>query len=181
MNITISHESIDNLLNINRNCFKHFNNKAWLIHDNGGINYIVLVEKYKIKVYKTNFNEEYNLIIELPFDNIFYSRDRTQSFHNNSLIIEKDKRYTYIGSEIYTFTLPNGEEIQQFYSDILNSGVPYPYIITQTYTVFLLNKEYISNKEIVENKDLNLYGFYYWKHEGIKNLLNFKLIHKIIF
>lgn len=181
--IIISHDSLVDFTNLKRNHMKHYYNHVYMIHNNNGVDYLVETNDktniaiiYKVD-YKHFFNSgekefKYDKFLSLRYTQIHQSIDRTTGRNNNSIILQDGNKYVFIGSSIYSFNLPQGQMIKEYYSDILNAGVPYPYIITEDYTIFLIEHSYISNdSRIIQKGDVNLYGYFYFNYKGLKNPL----------
>ena len=87
----------------------------------------------------------------------------------NSLLLQTGpRRYMYIGSEIFDFSLPKDEPgIQAYVSIMGNSAVPYPYAVGARNTYLMLEYVYISNSLRTEQDP---YDQWYWHdlHTGEK-------------
>jgi hypothetical protein len=188
--IIISHNSLVDLANLKKNYLKHSYNHVYMIHNNNGIDYLVEInDKNNIAtIYKVNYEHfwnsgqkefKYDKFLNLRYSQIHESKDRTKGLDNNSIILQDGNKYVFIGSSIYSFNLPKGQTIKEYYSDILNAGVPYPYVITEDYTIFLLEHSYIPNDSIViQETGINLYGYFYFSYKGPKNPLRHFTWHK---
>lgn len=73
----------------------------------------------------------------------------------NSLLLElKSGHYRYIGSEIYDFSLVAGDEILQYYSNIGNNDVPYPYAVGKTHIYLMLEKKAVEKSYFDMGRDV---------------------------
>lgn len=135
------------------------NNKVeYKILDNGGYPFKVEVLSNCIKVYKLKKPdfEKYEETPILTFNEYIKLYVAKEKPKGNSLILHlKDDKYIFIGWNIYKITISDG--IKEFHSEINNSDVPYPYIVGNEYTYFLLENEKINNAYIDEysNEDRN--------------------------
>ena len=141
----------------------------WIL-DNGGIVFMVEVDKNNLKVFETDRSGDEPVKIDkwrisiTRFKKLFQGTDRMTGRLGNSLLVSLGNlKYMYIGSEIYTFTAD--EEITEYYSPVGNSSVPYPYAISKNYIYLMLENVRINN--CIGDNDGG-----YWHHECI--LLNIK-------
>ena len=90
---------------------------------------------------------------------------------------EKQYKYIYVGSEIYSFYTK--EKIEKYYSPIGNNDVPYPYAISKS-NVYLMVEKKVLNRDAIQTKDP--YEHYYQmnhKNTGLKpKKLNTKMLVK---
>jgi hypothetical protein len=97
--------------------------KSYKTHDNGGRPFEVVVYPSKIEVFRLS-EKENKKIFTSNYKKIFLG-DKPKG--NSILILNNYGKYTYIGTEIYSFRTRDGEKIKQYYSPVGNSDVPYPY------------------------------------------------------
>jgi hypothetical protein len=75
------------------------------------------------------------------------------------------RKYVYIGSSIYEFTVPPGEKIIKYYSRVGNNDVPYPVAIGEKYVYFMLDGDYVPRSyfpnTLTKEQWDNLYSVYY--------------------
>ena len=154
-------------------------NKEYLIHDNGDRPFKVIVSKDAIDVYECTKDKEQDKIIYKKiilhitnFLGYFNGFDASpHKLHGNSILVRvNDKKYIYIGSEIYSFNV--NEVITDYISYMGNSDVPYPVAYSEKYVYFLLDKQMILREEFeipvsIANAG-KLYGEFYG-HIGPKN------------
>jgi len=151
--------------------------KTYLIHDNGGRPFKVVIND-NVSVYNENgYNEQTDEIIYSKepiinlkgISNIFigkspenemtkFSGGYGPNFDGNSILVHiKDNEYIYIGSEIFRFH--SFAEIIDYKSPVGNSDVPYPYAIDKE------NNYYLMIESVVINKNSNIlddpYYYYY--------------------
>lgn len=157
--------------------------KTYKIHDNGGRPFSVEVDGKKVTViqHKGHYveDEKGNLqwVPEPPkklftkmVDEIFigkkspgggYDGLKPSQAEGNSILVRKGNKYTYIGSEIFEFDPIKGDEIVQYYSDIGNSDVPYPYAVGKTHVYIMLEKTAVEKSYFDSMKDI--YGEYWFE------------------
>lgn len=154
--------------------------KTYEIHDNGGRSFFVSIQGKKVHVEK-NMNE-YDIvngkfktiekprkaILDFTADQIFigkkspgggYDGLKPSEAEGNSILLKVGSKYIYIGSEIYEFQPVEGDAIQQYYSDIGHSDVPYPYAVGKTHIYIMLDKVAI-DKTFFDMKK-SIYDQYY--------------------
>lgn len=118
--------------------------KKYLIHDNGGRPFKVTIRAKTVKVY-----EDENIdgdapkygkvpVLTLKAQKVFIGRDKGKYVGNSILLQETDTKYTYIGSEVYSFKSP--EPILRYSSPVGNSDVPYPFAETESRYLLMLEK-----------------------------------------
>jgi hypothetical protein len=123
------------------------------IHDNGGRPFLVDDYGDHVIVYKQEYNfdtGEYDAPVKLfkkSYKRIFIGDKPAwqrpgnwrPEFKGNSILIEnKPNTYVYIGSEIHEWKPVKGDTIQEFWSEMGNSGVPYPFAVGKTHVYFLI-------------------------------------------
>lgn len=181
------------------------NAKSYLIHDNGG-------RPFKVVIYKSTSNKQivdiykiddilnnkltYNTkIISYIPTKIFigkspknemtsFSAGYGPKFDGNSILLclnDKTNEYVYIGEEIYSFKAKN--TIKTYVSPVGNNDVPYPYAIDNSNNYYLMTENTIINmNNISDKKILNDPYEYYYNNEVQKQLKlqTLKLKTKII-
>jgi hypothetical protein len=143
---------------------------------NGAEIYDVLVSKNEITIYKNGIelHEIKNYLKIFIGKNIKKYSQYTKQFIGNTILIEiKPCNYMYIGEIIKTFNFT--EPILKYISTMGNSGIPYPFGITEN-NVLLLNGFVILKKDF---GDIDPYRVLYdfdkiYKKKSIK--LKFKNI-----
>jgi hypothetical protein len=70
-------------------------------------------------------------------------------------------RYVFIGQDVYEFSLANGDIIEEYYSPVVNSDVPYPVIRGRDYGYFMLDKKMIRMEDLCIEEWSDAYGDYY--------------------
>jgi len=125
------------------------------ILDNGGNPFTVHVYKTQVEVYRENDNK-----LIFTFDHplkvwIGDSMSHDKGDDGNSIVVQiKHDTYVYIGSEIYQFQLSDAKEkVVEYVSHIGNSGVPYPYLLTNKNIYFMCEKRYAS-RDIYSDEDI---------------------------
>lgn len=157
--------------------------KNYKIHDNGQTPFIVEINGKSVTVLK-NMNTfkkvgKQFVDIENPPKSLFtlkaneifigkksptggYDGLSSSKAVGNSILLKIGNKYIYIGSEIYEFSPIKGDTIVQYYSDIGNSDVPYPYAIGKTHIYIMLDKEAVEKSYFDMKK--NIYEQYYYEH-----------------
>jgi len=127
------------------------NIKAYYIHDNGARPYKVEVSDKSVEIYS---GIEYNELVksltvkeiyigQSPCNNNIYISDACGVFgKGNSILLHlNEKKYMYVGHEIYLFKID--DDVEAYYSVIGNNDVPYPVLLGTKYVYFMLDYEYI--------------------------------------
>jgi hypothetical protein len=206
--------------------------KSYYTHDNGGRPFRVDVFKERageflpvlisvqiFSIDEANEEEEVYSRHVKTYDNVekvFVGKHRdislpTKYFDGNSLLLKlhgEDKRYVWIGENIYEFSTP--EPITKYNSYVGNNDVPYPVAFSKNYVYFLLAppKQYdlsytysggeLASKKIFpegtkwENDRGQMYEIYYdlfknlykpkeREEVGLHQFSNYNLIQKRIF
>lgn len=198
-------EELDDMENTNSFVLKkNISPKIFLIHDNGSRPFQVIINEHTIDIYKGGYkkstadvntseddddnNDEYDediivyderILRITNFIGYFYGFDTSPfEMHNNSVLVKiTNKKYIYIGSEIYSFY--TDEIITDYISYMGNNNVPYPVAYSENYVFFMADRKIISRNELktqvtVANAD-DLYCEFY----GHKNQIDMKKV-KII-
>jgi len=162
---------------------KQSKGKEYKIHDNGNTPFFVHVDGKSVAVFKNMntwekvdgiFTETYNPPKELfivQADEVFIGKkspkgdyDGLPSKHGvgNSILLRLGSKYRYIGDEIYDFAPVNNDVIVEYYSNIGNNDVPYPYAVGKTHVYIMLGKEAVEKSYFDMSKDI--YQQYYYEH-----------------
>ena len=138
---------------------------------NGGISYKVELTHDMLIIYKQEEDDEWNRIHVLFMDNCYlftsmnddtYDPEDYPFVENNTLLVYMGNgKYMYIGNRVYTFDTHEKEKIQDYYSPIGNSLVPYPYGVGETYTYLMLEKVMIPNTSYMNRSNKDPYRAYY--------------------
>jgi len=158
--------------------------KHYEIHDNGGRPYIVDVQGKTVTVFQNmdqlqvvdkkfvDIKNPPKLLFTKKADKIFigkkspnggYDGLKPKDAEGNSILICIGDTYTYIGSEIYEFSAVKGDTIVNYYSNIGNSDVPYPYAIGKTHLYNMLDKVAIEISFFDMKKPI--YEQFYYAHK----------------
>lgn len=153
--------------------FTPYEREFYEIMDNGSTPYIVYVNPSRTTVsifripkkgyvvnsdWSKNMSENYGYFTELVkkyrnVKDVMPGIDNTENIKGNSVLIRLSRNtYVYIGDGIYSFT-PD-ETITEYYSNVGNSGVPYPVAVSRSYVYFMLDKVYVEKSEF-PNVDFN--------------------------
>lgn len=152
--------------------------KTWLIHDNGGRPFKVVLSNSRALVYN---NEEDGgtgqLLLDLKISKHFvgkspYNRMTAFSgghglrFDGNSLLVKPrgSSKWVFIGWNIIEFQPLS--EIVEFVSPVGNSDVPYPYAVDTEGRYYLLIDSTILTKNLQSNElQSDPYGYFYAQNE----------------
>ena len=153
--------------------------KRYEIHDNGGRPFLVDDFGDHVVVYSQTFNmntDDYDEPVKL-FDKKYkkiYVGDKPMwqvpgnwgpGFKGNSILLElTGNTYIYIGSEIYEFNPVSGDTIIEYWSEVGNNDVPYPYAIGKTHVYILIDGEQKSVPIDYFNLQEDVYKQYYLPH-----------------
>jgi hypothetical protein len=173
--------------------------KAYKIHDNGSVPFVVYDRGGSVDVYTQRFDQEKNEYKEpVLFKTFAYKKihlgDDPKGFgwlgpgtKGNSILLEqKGGKFVFIGWKIQEFTLTEGDEPVRYSSPIGNSDVPYPYLKGKTHTYFMIEEKYVPNEYLDPAKDPygQLYGHIEAPKGSLKSIakrLRMKTIHKRVF
>ncbi len=138
---------------------------------NGGISFKVELEYNLLIIFKEQEPHVWDRIYALFMDNCYlYTPMNNPSYdssiypfiENNTLLVYMGNgKYMYIGNRVYTFDTHEKEKIQDYYSPIGNSDVPYPYAVGETYTYLMLEKVMIPNTSYMNTPIKDPYRAYY--------------------
>jgi hypothetical protein len=127
--------------------------KRYEIHDNGGVPFLVDDYGDHVVVYKQPYNlvtderDPPTKLFEKKYSRIFigdkpkWQRPETwrPEFKGNTILIEtQPNTYVYIGSNIYEWKPEKGDTVVEYYSQMGNNDVPYPFAIGKTHAYFLI-------------------------------------------
>jgi hypothetical protein len=178
--------------------------KTYNIIDNGSKPFVVDVYPSHIEIYKQilkniDGKEQYERdrkIKDTTYKKIFIGDNNLKitegvapkgMYPGNSILVQiNNEEYIYIGHEIYSFNIHEGDKILRYYSPVGNSAVPYPYAIGEKYTYFMLDRQTVPNDilDLKKNGYEQFYGFKIMneelrtKIETSKKNFKTKLIHK---
>ena len=131
------------------------------------IEYTVGLGLFKPRPPKSDYNK---VIYEADFEEIFIGTDKSKIYGNywwatgNSILVKLSKnKYVFIGSVISEFNTK--EEIQEYYSEVGNSSVSYPYAIGKKYTYLMIEPVKMLNSKINFKKE-QPYDKYYENENG---------------
>jgi len=176
----------------------------YIVHDNGGRPFKVvvyspmpsgsdatLVQIHRfVSMAKYEFLVEYNNVMHVmvgknpcPAVDVCETGDPklTLTFTGNTIILQLEtNRYVFIGRDVYEFSLADGDIIEEYYSPVVNSDVPYPVIRGTKYGYFMLDKKMILIDELCVEEWSDAYGDFYEQEQHqawtIKNMPNVKII-----
>lgn len=171
--------------------------KSYKIHDNGGRPFTVLIKGKNIEVIQHKHRFERNksgkfVDIEEPPKEVLsvkaekafigkksptggYDGLTLKEAEGNTILLKVGPKYIYIGSEIFEFTPMPNDEIQEYYSDIGNNDVPYPYAVGKTHIYIMLNHVAVEKSYFDMKKDIyEQFYFNTWVLD-CKGVTNFKI------
>jgi hypothetical protein len=158
--------------------------KVYLIHDNGGRPFKVIVTPIQCIVYGGKYDKELKesydeIVLTLKkYKKIFIGQDpKISSFKGNSILVQMtEEKYVFIGMEIYEFTVPKNDPILYYRSPVGNSDVPYPYAIAAEKTYLMIENAVIKTNDFSGDPYVCYYGF----HKKGKKCIGTKLKKKIL-
>jgi len=185
--------------------FTPYQRELYEIRDNGSTPYIVYVNSNRTTVsvfgipknrYVKNSDwsahrpDNYGYFTELVkryknVRDVMPGVDLAESMSGNSVLIRINRTsYVYIGDCIYSFN--SREPITSYYSNMGNSGVPYPVAVSASYVYFMLDKVYVSKEEFsgIDFTDpvkvSDIYSNFYTAGEGIRKtrVRHYRLVKK---
>ena len=169
--------------------------KEYLIHDNGGRPFKVIIDNKLVKVYKINSSKSTydnlihdKLIKTIPYIGVFIGKHNgADTYTGNSILVHipplSQNKYICIGYSIIEFNTL--EPIVTFTGLIGNSDVPCPYASTKSFIYMMLeapskkgekNTYWYINKKFSANKDpyIQFYDLYPFKTNKTHPFLKFK-------
>ncbi len=151
--------------------------QEYMVHDNGGRPFKVVVStngSTSVAISKYISRDNYRFIAEYPHVlEVMVGKnpqpkidivERTLNliFDGNTIILKIGaNRYVFIGQDVYEFSLANGDIIEEYYSPVVNSDVPYPVIRGRDYGYFMLDKKMIRMEDLCIEEWSDAYGDYY--------------------
>jgi hypothetical protein len=133
---------------------------TYFTHANGGRPFKVKVSENQklIEIYEetppgSEKYEKLSLIID-DFQKVFVGDDpKYPEFKGNSILVQITPYfYVFIGDEVYSFQTT--DVIQNYYSPVGNSDVPYPYAIGENNTYLMIDQIFISNIILDNHKNI---------------------------
>lgn len=148
--------------------------KCYKIHDNGGVPFVVALEKNEATVYSQKFIEDKNKYVKekelfsVPYTRAFIGDNKLGlkeyikkgKYKGNSILLYLGRNdYIYIGSEILKFKTADSCPIVDYFSPVGNSDVPYPYALSET-KVYLMDDKIVLPIDLIDAKK-DAYAQYY--------------------
>lgn len=133
---------------------KTLKGKKYLIFDNGGRPYKVIIKGNSLDIFTYDDSiedinyDDYSILVKSyrKLKKIFIPKgidDRGKSWSGgkgNTILAQiSGNRYLFIGPWIYEFET-KGEKIVEYHSQVGNSGVPYPLAVSENNVYFLISK-----------------------------------------
>lgn len=146
--------------------------KRYEIYDNGGVPFLVDQYGDHVVVYKQDYNFETNTLeppVELfkkNYKHIFigdkpkwqHPLNWRPEFKGNSILLETTPNtYVYIGADICEWKPVEGDTIVEYFSEMGNSGVPYPFAVGKTHVYFMADTPKVSMPISFFNLDNDMY------------------------
>jgi hypothetical protein len=158
-------------------------NNNFLIHDNGGRPFKVLIKGMTFEIFKCKYHDsddpsvsphcEYSKVVLKPrkYVRVWIGKDKDwKKFEGNSILFElKPKKYMYVGSEIYTFE--TDEKIETYASPIYGSDVHYPFALSKSKAYCFLEKTWLPMNLWEDSKDPYdyVYGVHLQEHPKLQH------------
>lgn len=145
-------------------------------HDNGSVPFIVKIDagKSKATVFKQIFDEKKDAYVGkeeiLEFKIKDYWAGKKSSFTkasswelkwkgNSVLLLLAEGSYVFVGGEVYSFKTEKGETILDYFSDVGNNDVPYPYAVGENNVYLMIENVFVPKAEV--NLKEEVYGQFY--------------------
>lgn len=152
---------------------------SYLIHDNGGRPFKVIINSVKVSIYKLDKEDKYTILVkEYKIIKKFigksngankisdHSKASAKQFNGNSILLQiLDNKYVYIGSDIYEFTI--NDEIKKYVSPVGHSDVPYPVAVGTENVYFMLDKQFVPIEYFSKKIDWNDAYILFYGHDNI--------------
>lgn len=165
--------------------------RSYTIIDNSSTPFLVKVEKKTAHVLRQVVIDDdevtYQPLLNLNYQDIHIGKDPknftkemgeewSRDFVGNSILLKTtDRKYVFIGWDIYSFELEEGDTVVKYYSPMGHSGVPYPVLIGKKNSYFMIEKQYASNDLFDLNNEL-YDQFYSLKKDDKHDMKNIKMI-----
>ena len=129
--------------------------KTYEIHHKGEKPYSVEVDEHDLHIYTQLWDNEneywaiHKLIHYTPYQRIFIGDNELHLdrfakkglYPGNTILAQiREKEYLFIGRDIFTFEVDEGDEIVSYYSPIDEADVSYPYALGKNSIYFLLDQ-----------------------------------------
>lgn len=141
--------------------------KKYLTHDNGGRLYEVIVDDSGVTINNNITNKLIKKYTPVSIIRVIpgVSTLTNKRHRGNSVLLELNNKYVFIGHEIYTFKLAPGDEFVKYFSLVGNSDVPYPILLGKENVYFMLDKKYVPRSMFPGGMRMsdweNAYGMFY--------------------
>jgi hypothetical protein len=124
--------------------------KRYEIFDNGSRPFAVYVSSRLVSIYLLSEDGEENQLMSFEHPKkVWIGQDIVEpKFNGNSILVRTtNTEYVFIGDHIYSFQLASPDEkVKKYISVVGNSGVPYPYLLTNKNIYFMIDDCYASLK-----------------------------------
>ena len=174
---------------------------GYIVHDNGGRPFKVVVSSPMpsdsgatlVQIHRFVSMAKYEFLVE--YNNVMHvmvgknpcpavdvcETELTLTFTGNTIVLQLEaNRYVFIGQDVYEFSLADDDIIEEYYSPVVNSDVPYPVIRGVKYGYFMLDKKMILIDELCVEEWSDAYGDFYEQEQQqgwtIKDMPNVKII-----
>lgn len=174
--------------------------RSYNIWDNGGTPFLVDVDTSNktVQIWKQYVTSEdsdsqsttdYKQLTKLTYEDIYIGKDPknftkemgeewTREFVGNSILLKTSStKYVFIGWDIYSFELEDGDRVVKYYSPMGHSGVPYPVLIGKKNSYFMIEKQYALNDLFDLDQEL-YYQFYKLKKNDRHDMNHIKMIEE---
>ena len=148
--------------------------KKYLVHDNGGKPFQVVINKNKVSIFKQSNQESdvYDKLVKnYTVKKVHIGKDKDHKqpkFSNgNTILLEfPNNKFIFVGESIFEFELAKDDEFQKYFSELGNSDVPYPVLLGKNNFYSMAEKEYCSRDEFPSTYKVtdfkNAHDYYYW-------------------
>lgn len=116
------------------------------IHHNGDVPYII---RHRDNVKQVILNQR---VETFEYKKMFEPVVGKGQDENNTILLQiEDDKYVYVGPQVYEFKTE--DTIEEYYSFIGNSDVPYPVAVGKEFIYFMLDKQFVPRSEFPEDTD----------------------------
>jgi hypothetical protein len=117
----------------------------------------------------------------IPYQRIWLNNANYEQWRGNVLVQLTNKQYMYIGNNIYTFDVEDGDDIQTFASPASDGDEPYHYAVA-TNNIYLFSVGRVMPISMLPKKKVDLSTYVYNEEDAndlsLPRIRNKKMIHK---
>ena len=154
--------------------------KKYLIHDNGGRPFQVVINNNIISVYKKFDNNTYDeLLLNEKVIKVHIGKDsNNKNWNGNTILLQlSENKFICISNNIFKFELEKDDIFVKYFSMIGNSDVPYPVLLSENNFYSMVDKTYCPKTLFLADYKINdfedSHSYYYtniYKQKISKNI-----------